>query len=121
MHDVADAHQAALEPPAVHRSRHPWLVPEQAAHQRHHQQHRDKHTADVKPQVVAAGLTEQRHRRRGQPHGQHQENQGNNQRTAARLLSIGLGILRLDFEHRDRVPWGMDKKDGQALSPLRGI
>ncbi|MNV74036.1 hypothetical protein D3C71_1672220 [compost metagenome] len=47
MHDIGDAHQAALELPTVDRRRHPRLAPEHLAHQHDHRQHGNKHATDV--------------------------------------------------------------------------
>ncbi|MNI77338.1 hypothetical protein D3C73_1336230 [compost metagenome] len=105
VHDVGDAHQAALELPAVDRRCHPFLMPEQLAHQPGHDQYRGKHSADVEAQVVPAGLAEQSHCRGGQGHGQRQEDQRDHHRAAPRPLPIVVGVHRLDFEHDVGIPW----------------
>ncbi|MNX68213.1 hypothetical protein D3C86_993810 [compost metagenome] len=99
MHDIGNAHQAALELPTVDRRRHPFLAPEHLAHQRCHRQHRNEHATGIEAQIVASRRAEQSHRRRGQHHRQRQKDQGNDDRAAPGLLPVGLGVHRLDFEH----------------------
>ena len=62
VHHIGHAHQVALELPAIHRGRQPWLGPERATHQRDGDQHPGEDACDVEAKVIAAGLAEQHHR-----------------------------------------------------------
>ena len=61
VHDIGDAHQPALELPAVDGRRHPGLLPELEPHQRHGQQQPGNNAAQIPAKIIAAGFAEQAH------------------------------------------------------------
>jgi len=77
---------------------HPRLLPVQPPDDSDRQRQSGHDTNDVQPQVVATGLTEQRHGKGRQAHGEDGKGRGDDQRAAPGLLAIGFGAERNDLE-----------------------